>query len=206
MRKRGYLKQVSVIVNTLRLLQRILIFFAFCLAHTTGGVCFADERTKLEIFADNGFQPGIPGLRVEGGVSKDNIVKRFGLPLNTISKKVMNSREPGLEELIITWEYPGMVIKTSTPLIGKKSNTWIVEIILTSSNYVLKYCLGIGKPRSEFLTVLGKPDKETTSSIKYSAENFATVGDVEFHGLISISIEFDESDKAKKIVWGYGAD
>lgn len=161
-------------------------------------------RTNIEIFANDGFEPGIPGHRVLGKERK-NVIQRFGKPRKSLVKREPDSREPGLINELFTWEYPGLTIKMVSPLTSTQG-TWISEIVLTNPKHRLKYSLGIGKPRSDFITALGKPSKETRETLNYSTDYYITLNKVSFHSGIEVMIEFDNSDKAKKITWSYGAD
>ncbi len=192
----------------MRLRNLLLIGFVFCLGYVIGFDAIAEETrgwTKIQIFADNGFEPKIEGLKVEGGISKNDIIKRLGKPLKDSSTKTKGS-DPNE---ILTLEYKGLTIILNRPVDSGSGPDyyWILKIILTSPNHALKYGLKIGQSRQAFLKELGNPDKQINGSFIYSVDNYAPIADnVSYAGHIQISIEFDKEDKARKIVWEYGWD
>ncbi|MDP2754824.1 MAG: hypothetical protein Q8P40_10615 [Nitrospirota bacterium] len=185
------------------------VFFLICMVELS---VFATETanvwTKIQIFADNGFDPGISGhsLRDGGKVTKDTLIKRFGQPLRTTYRKERDTQEPEIMNEIITLEYPGLFITISKSDYDQKPYFWIKEIILTSPDYPLKYGLRIGRPVSAFLSELGDPIEKRGKSLIYSAKNVATFNGIDFASCIDVVIELDEKDQAKKITWKYWAD
>ena len=169
----------------------------------------ASNWTKTQFFADNMFEPEIPGagLREGGQVTKENLIDRFGQPLKIISRKEADHREPKVTNEILTLEYAGLTITIAKPDFEKKPIFWIDEIVVTSSDYHLKYGLRIGQPKNSFLRELGKPLKDETKSIFYFVKNVVMVKkSFGFESNINIIIEFDEKDQARKIVWESFAD
>lgn len=197
-----------------RLRNLLLIWFLFCLVYVVGSDASAKEKTrtwtKIQSFADNGFEPKIEGLRVEGGISKNDIIRRFGKPLYYTSIHALD-KDPSVINEILTWEYNGLTIilngpKDSSDLSSEPDHYWITKIILTSPDYSLKYGLKVDQTKQAFLKELGKPDKKIDEIFIYSVTNYATIGGVDFVGYIQVSIEFDKEDKARKISWEYGWD
>lgn len=168
---------------------------------------FAEEtgiRTKIQSFAHNGFEPEIYGIRIDGAVSKESIIKRFGNPLKAMSKEEPDLREPGIINEILNYEYQGLIIKMERPTYS--STYWISEIILISSDYNLKYGLKIGQSKSVFLRQLGNHEKGNGKSLIYNVDIYATIGDIDFAQHATVTIEFNEREKAEKISWYYFAD
>lgn len=203
-----------VLGKSFRLWNLLLIWFLFCLVYVIGSDASAKEKTrpwtKIQIFADNGFEPKIEGLRVEGAVLKDDIIKRFGKPLHYTSIHALD-RDPSVINDILTWEYNGLTIILNGPkdlsdLSSEADQYWISKIILTSPDYSLKYALKIDQTRQAFLKELGKPDQEIDGIFIYEVTNYATIGGVDFAGHIKVWVEFDKNGKARKIIWEHYGD
>jgi hypothetical protein len=181
----------------------LIVFVCYLLSGTVAAKTIL--WTKIQHFADNGFEPKIEGLRVDGGISKNDIIKRFGKPLKDSSIKTKGS-DP---DEILTWEYKGLTIILYRPMDSSEGTDyyWISKIMLTNPDYSLKYGLKIGEPRSAFLKQLGNPGQEIGRLLIYNTDNYSPISEnVSFAGHIQVSIEFDKEDKAKKIIWGYSWD
>jgi len=190
------------------------VYLTTCLLFPCALAANGDELSSKVVeenfrqFADNGFEPSIPGLRVEGAIEKENIIKRFGAPLQKKIWKEPDPREPMVVEEFASWEYAGLTITTVTPLPGK--HTWIKDITLTSPDYALKYGLHVGMHVSKFIKTIGKPNDpyrpRKDEVLYYYLENSANMGGIMFLGHIHITLESDKNGAVRKIVWSYLSD
>ncbi len=183
----------------------LLIGFVYChviLFVSTGFAGGTNIQTNIQSFAGNGFEPEIYGIRADGGVSTESILKKFGKPPNA-SKIIKLDREPDVKNEFLTWEYPGLIIIMYRPIDSNSNYYWISEIKLSSPDYSLKYGLKIGSTKEDFLKQLEKPHEKTAKSIIFTAENYTKLNDVLFHGNVIVTIEFDQGNQAKEITWNY---
>ncbi len=205
-----YEVEIMESVNTSKstLLLKALICCWLCVMISDVTVANATSLSKLQRFAENGFDPKIEGLRIDGGILKNDLKRRFGEPLRESIKKEPDIREPGVILEFLTLEYPGLTIVISRPInqTSTSDEYWISEIILSNPAFTLKYGMKVGQPKHIFLKHLGIPDEDADSIIRYSTDNYTTINNVNFAGHVQISIEFDDKKNVKKIRWKYIAD
>lgn len=172
-------------------------------------ISFAKEQTNntpLTSFVRDGFDPGVSGTDVDGKVSIDDVIRRFGTPAST-KQKALN----GVDEF--TLQYDGLLLTLVRNLEFDKK-FWLLPD-LTNHDYKLKYGLGIGQTKAAFLNILGLPnDPDAEAQIldykdRYKDEGqplscTVVVGEHE-QGLI-VSIYFDATNIATRIIWGFPAD
>ena len=151
------------------------------------------SKTEVAAFVNIGFEPGIPGLLGNCGVSQDSILTRFGQPVKTSKKQ--KTREPaGVALEYLSFEYSGLIIELARRLDSQE--TWITSIELSNPTYLLKYGLRVGQAKSAFTKVLGAPYYEDVANqfISYEAR-------AKGYPPNQVTIRFDQDDRAKEITW-----
>ena len=188
-----------------------LVLFGLSTAVCLGETSYAtgERQTSLILFAHHPFVPPMP-YKNEIGDYNPLVPQRFGTPRKKEERhNVPDYRDPTTNLTIYTFQYEGLVITTFGPESkGRKpKNTWIDTIVLSSPKYQLVGGLQIGAPKKAFLDYLDAPGGEQyKSKLVYYAEDFEYRGDVNFHIWVRVTIEFDNHQRANKIVWAHLAD
>lgn len=157
-------------------------------------------------FAWDGFEPGI-NRSIGQGDTKEKLLQRFGQPSKLDIREEPHKRDPTILHVeVYTWHWEGLEIITTRPILYEgydKPQQYVKRITLTNPKHTLKFGLAIGAPRAAFVEKLGRSRSEEPKTLGYSTEFYAGEGGATFVHRPSISIEFDEEHRVKKITWQY---
>jgi len=169
------------------------------------------ENRRVVEFLYDPFDPPLTYSIVLGDAAA-RVLERFGKPRHEKSTIGSARGDPTEKSEYLTWEYDGMTVEMDGPV--GESSRWISRVQLTGSSYKLKFGIRIGATRAEISSALN--EKLPPSPVPYlvTSQYSERRTDVPGHDGEQISvltydeltIEFDESDKAKRLVWRYYAD
>lgn len=128
-------------------------------------------------------------------LSKDEVINKFGNPLNLTSRKVKNRHaDDEVWDTIYELFYEGVYFEIYEVTLFERS--YVYHIILANKKYQPKWRLGIGATREYVTTTLGRPNKIQRDSWTYvSSDGYPN----------SVIFNF-EKDRVQKIEWLYIVD
>ena len=174
----------------------------------------AKQREHLEKFGLGIFFPELPnyGLEHSSAILRNDLIKRFGKPLNTSSKERL-AYDPGDPmEIVTTWEYRGFRITTvaSKP---KPDEFGIEQGEIYDASISLRYGVRIGQPIDQWAKQFGRPSCREEGLVNgkeyrlnYSGEHFFACGENKDMPCVStydIDLVLDASGKVQRIWWSH---
>jgi len=114
-------------------------------------------------------------------------LRKLGKLKNEIVKKTSNRHNPNKKDEFRTLIFKGLEIYG---YVHSSQELWLIQIIITKSDWKILNDLNVGSPAERIFKVLGKPDKEIVNMRQY-------------HGETETIRSYITSDKIKKIVLNY---
>lgn len=121
-------------------------------------------KQKVNEFIGNG--PEFLGNTIV--LSKDDVISKFGKPLNITSREVKNRHDDVLDTIYELF-YEGLCFEIYEVTLLERS--YVYHIVLTSKKYKPKRGLSIGATKDYVTTTLGRPDKSQIDSWTYVASD-----------------------------------
>jgi hypothetical protein len=149
----------------------------------------ANAEQNLEEFLEHGWD-------FEIGETLEDIVKRFGKPLQLERREIRNRHNSDQIDEIYKLRYHGLrIAKYRVNSTKGKLYELMLAVTITSSKYQVKHGLNVSSSIQSVKRILGKPAAENGSSLRYeAAEGGATVT---FHVA---------GGKVRKIEWSFHPD
>jgi hypothetical protein len=124
--------------------------------------------------------------------SKDDVITKFGKPLNLTLRKIRNRHaDDEVWDTVYELAYEGLYLEIYEVTLDKRS--FVYHIVVTSNKYKPKWGLGVGATKSQVKATLGDPYETDINKWNY------VVSDEFPH---SVRFYF-EKDSVQKIEWLY---
>ena len=166
----------------------------------------AAERTAEFLF--DPFDPPID-RSIAHGNSLEKVSARFGAPREKTSKLGGSRSDPTSTGEYLVWQYDGLTFHMEGPTYQK--GRWIEKIVLDGGDFRLKFALGLGSHRRDFIKVLEPAllNNDKLSMRFNSAYSDTGIFEGQIIGVSTNSIlvvDFDTNGIATKMTWNYYAD
>ena len=177
-----------------------------------------DQQRRLEDFGLDRFSPKAPGPnRTDQRLSRGDLMKRFGQPLRTSSKKIPRDRQDPYDKalrIITTWEYPGFRIVTAAEE-SSPNVLWIESGEFFDAKISLDHAVGVGQSIEQWERQFGRPqcrmDEEPPLrrhfQYEWEASYFACTEDKTYRcqGAYQMELYIDASGKVVRMTWSIGS-
>lgn len=173
-----------------------------------------DQQRRLEDFGLDRFSPKAPGPgRMDDKFSSSDLIKWFGRPLGTHSKKVRADPQDPYDKslrVITTWEYPGFRIITAAAE-SSPDVLWIDGGEVFDAKVSLGHGVGVGQSIEQWERRFGRPDclpdyapfKPARFEYLWEAKYFACTEDETYPcaGNYRVELHIDASGKVARMTW-----
>jgi hypothetical protein len=175
-----------------------------------------EQQQRLENFGLDLFSPKASASdRVDRTLSRSDLIKRFGRPLGTRSKKVpRNQQDPydkGIWE-VTTWEYPGFRITTaadeSTP-----DTVWIEDGEVFDAKVSFGHGVRVGQSIERWARQFGRPEcrdgvppfSQDRLAYQWESNYFACTEDKAYRcaGAYQVELYLDASGEVRRMTWSH---
>jgi len=168
----------------------------------------AIDRQSLALFLFDPFDPPI-GQSLAKSNAMERVLKRFGEPNDRYRPQSVRNPDPTVVIDATVLRYDGLAIEVHE--IPARGESWITRMELTGNGYSIRFNLGIGSSRQAFRDALqSEPVREANDMLLISS-GFSDQGEAagerySVYTNTELKIQFDERDRATRMVWTHYAD
>jgi len=178
-----------------------------------------DQQRRLEDFGLDRFSPKAPGPdRMDESFSRSDLIKSFGQPLRTRSKKVLRDPQDPYDKallVITTWEYPGFRIITAADE-SSPGVLWIDGGEVLDAKVSLGHGVGVGQSIEQWERQFGRPTcrpeqvppfRRERFAYEWEASYFACTEDKTYPcaGAYEVELHIDGSGRVTRMTWSRGS-
>lgn len=158
---------------------------------------YADEPTQDEVVLKNRayefMTQGWGGEAIRGYETAHDVkgfFHRVGKVIKENIRLIKRKDNPSVNDEFHTYQYDGMKVSVYLARMDHEERVMFVDVVITSSNWPVKYGLGVGTTRKKIEATFGK-------SMGAGSIREWTYGD----GLDDITYTFDKDDKVISMNW-----